>query len=140
MTLRRKTALIVGLTLFSLSIVLYVAAELIVMADYYRLEARDAERNIQRAVNAVHHYLDGMNSVLLDWAHWDDPYAYMESRDPAFVEANLYYTTFVVNKLNFMLFVDTNNQLELGKAYGFQNDKDTPPRQWMLFCNGQTGY
>ena len=71
----------------------YVGLHYVVGNKFGELERMSVERNRERVRAVVQ--ADGQLTMLgQDWSEWDETYAYMVSRDPAYLAANLNVRTF----------------------------------------------
>ena len=120
MTLRKKTLLIIGLTLAGLIVLLYFISQTILLGSYARLEEQSVQQNVERAVTALQDQLSILDSIAGDWAPWDDTYTFVEDVNEAYVAANLTDTAFANLKLNLMLFIDPSNQVVFSKAFDLE--------------------
>ena len=72
-TLRKKTLVIVTLTLVALIIILYFVSRSIVLASFSDTEKDDVGRHVTRVNQALSNELDRMYSTLTDWARPGQP-------------------------------------------------------------------
>jgi hypothetical protein len=72
MNLRRKTFLIVTVALITMTLVVYVGAQFILLDNYEALEKQRAEVNVKRCLSALSTELSELDSTDSDWAAWDD--------------------------------------------------------------------
>ncbi len=68
LTLRKKTLVVVTLTLIALVVILYFAISSIVMGSFEDLEKDDVSRHVERVNEAIDNELSDINSKLVDWA------------------------------------------------------------------------
>ncbi|MCA1797736.1 MAG: HAMP domain-containing protein [Geobacteraceae bacterium] len=69
--------------------------------------------------------LKELDTYCYDWAAWDDTFEFIRTRDPAYIESNLGYTTFRNNNLNLIHYMNNAGEkvwhgfynLETGKPY-----------------------
>src|SRR4051794_26543921 len=109
MTLRRKTLLIVGLTLVGLIVLVYIAAQIIVLNGFRQLEDQNTRDNVQRAINALNDDLNQLKSSTRDYSYWDDAYAYMQGTNPDFITTNYTPDTFANLRLNQVIYINTDH-------------------------------
>jgi sensor domain CHASE-containing protein len=126
MTLRKKTLLIITVTLVSLIVVLYTTSSTILLSSFAELEEQDTRRNIERALEALYNELNNLNFKVADWAKWDDTYRFIEDANAAFIKSNLTDTALSDLRLNLMLFIHSTGWLVFGKGYDLNNIKATP--------------
>jgi PAS domain S-box-containing protein len=132
MTLRRRTLLIIGLTLVGLIALLYTITSTILLDSFARLEEQDARRNVSRVQSALSDSLETLNATAGDWAPWDDTYTFVEDGNEAFIQNNLVDSTFTNLQLNFMLFIRPSGELVYGKAFDLEKQQEVPVPQSIL--------
>jgi len=88
MTLRKKTLVIIGATLISLIVALYVFSQVIFLNSFVRLEEDSVRRNVQRALNALNDEIARIHATDRDWAHWTDAYNFVDDLNDNFREGN----------------------------------------------------
>ena len=72
MNLRRKTFLTMTVTPLILILAMYVGAQFILLDNYAALEKQRAEVNVKRGLSALSKVLSDLDSIVGDWAAWDD--------------------------------------------------------------------
>jgi len=78
-------ALLLGLLLIANLIIPHA----IILPSFRDLERQEAEKDMARCLDAVARELETLATVTKDYGTWDDTYAFVESRDPAYIEDNL---------------------------------------------------
>src|SRR5262249_8285867 len=78
MTLRKKTPLIIGVTLITLIAALYATSSSILAGGFAQLEEQNTSQNVDRALKAFSNDLDTLRTTAGDYAFWDDAYAFIE--------------------------------------------------------------
>ena len=126
MTLRAKTLLVVGLTLLGLVALLYLTANVILLAGFARLEAQEVGNNVQRVQDALADNLAGLNTTAADYAAWDDTYAFAADGNPAYAEDNLGEQTFANLRLNVLVILGPDGALRYGSGYDDQQARLRP--------------
>lgn len=126
MTLRKKTLLIITVTLVGLIVVLYTTSSTILLSSFAELEEQDTRHNIERAQGALYNELNNLNFKVADWAKWDDTYRFIEDANAAFVKSNLTDTALSDLRLNLMLFIHSTGRMVFGKGFDLNNMKATP--------------
>lgn len=117
MSLRKKTAYILSGIFLALLAILMVFSWLYIMGSYGRLERDDARNEVLRARNVFDDNLENIDTVLKDWAWWDDSYNFMADRNEAFIASNLAPLVFENLRLSVILFLDTEGNPVYGKRY-----------------------
>jgi len=113
---------------------LLVALSRLILIDRFELvEHRQAEGAVGRAKAVTDRLISRIDVSTLDYASWDDMYAFMESRDPKFIESNFSYETFKTLELSFRTILAPDgstvlqewNDLASGVATPFPEELDS---------------
>jgi PAS domain S-box-containing protein len=126
MTLRRKTLLIVGATNLMLIAVLYVHLRVIVLGGFAKLEEQAVNQKVGQALSALSDEIDSLDTMVFDWAAWDDTYIFVVDGNQDYVESNLVDETFTSPRLNLMLFADVSGKIVFGKAFDLDSEEEVP--------------
>lgn len=126
MTLRKKTLIIVGLTTIILLLVLSVVSWRIMLGSVAEVEERQVRRSVQRVLNALSSELATLDSIVADWAAWDDTYVFVQDGNQEYVRSNLVDSTFANGRFNVMLFVDYTGEIVFGKAFDLHANEEVP--------------
>lgn len=127
LTLRKKTILILGLTLTGLLIVMYFAVSRIVTGGFSEVETAETARNVDRAVDAISNEVADLDRITRDWASWDDTYAFIEDHNQAFVSSNLdTESSWVNNRLNLMMFIDASGDIVYAGGFDLEGGTKVP--------------
>jgi signal transduction histidine kinase len=118
MTLRKKSFLIVAGTALALLASLYFAGRRIILDSALALEQENVSLDLARVIGA----LDAESARLVrsagDWAAWDESYAFVADRNPAFVVKNLDDESLRTLDIGAMLFLDRAGQVVAAKELG----------------------
>ncbi len=127
MKISRKITLTIVLTLLLLLGVGYVGLHYVVGNKFGELERMSVERNRERVRAVVQAELGQLTMLGQDWSEWDETYAYMVSRDPAYLAANLNVRTFETLGVDLVALYDADKQPQAAFAYhGGQLVTQTP--------------
>ena len=72
--------------------------------------------------DALENKIESLNRI--DWASWDDTYNFIQDRNEAYIESNLYPEALAALNVNMLLFIDTSGQLVYGKAIDLQSTEE----------------
>jgi diguanylate cyclase (GGDEF)-like protein len=137
MTLRKKTVLIVGATLFIMIILLSVMSRIIILRSFLKLEEKYVFQNIHRTQAFITKNLTNLNSTAQDWATWDDTYAFIRDKNREFINVNLVDSTFGTLRLNLIMFVDASGNIVSSKAYDLKSNKVAQvPKGFLSYLSG----
>jgi signal transduction histidine kinase len=126
MSLRRKTLMIIGATLISLIVVIYVFSQVITMNGFLHLEETTVQRNVDRAVNGLNDEMDVIYSTNQDWANWTDTYNFVDDLNGNYRDGNTHDGIYQSYNLNVMLFVNAKGTVAFGKAYNLDTNQEMP--------------
>jgi PAS domain S-box-containing protein len=129
MTLRGKILAIILVTLAGLILILFGVSQQILLHSYVRLEEQDTSRNVQRALNALSDDVSRFETVVGDWAPWDDTYTFIDDLNAQYIESNLLDTTFNNLGLNLIMFLDSSGQVVFAKAFELEDQQELPVPQ-----------
>lgn|GEM_PF-1876146 len=127
MSLRLKALLlIIGATALMLGIV-FTVSQYFFLSSIQRIEEQYAQEMVQRTTNAFNNQLDSLNRLNLDWAAWDDTYAFVQnpSDHQGYVKSNFTDSTFTNNKLNFIFVINNEGQKVYGKGFDLDSETET---------------
>ncbi|HXV97063.1 MAG TPA: CHASE4 domain-containing protein, partial [Anaerolineae bacterium] len=125
MALRNKTLIIISVTLAGLIGLLYFISQTILLSSFAELEDQGVRQNVERVSAALQDELTTLDSIAGDWAPWDDTYVFVEDQNEQFIENNLLDVTLINLELNYMLFLNTADQLVFSKAVDLQSGVST---------------
>lgn len=126
MTLRKKTLIIIGITLIALIAILYGASRIILLRSFAELETQNIRQNVERAMSGLSESIADLSRSTADWAAWDDTYAFIENVNEDYIKANLVDGTFSELRLNLMLFVNSSGEIIFGKGFDLIEVKKLP--------------
>lgn len=126
MNLRQKTLLLTTLPLLGLMAILFGSFSVILQGSYGRLEQQDAQRNLQRVDEALEGDLAQIHSLTEDWAAWNDTYAFVQDRNPDFIESNLGKYALESLRLNAVALVNRDGELVYGTGYDVKSRTFSP--------------
>lgn len=126
MTLRKKTLIIVGLTLVGLFAILYLTLSSIFLSGFAQVETQDTQRNVQRVLNALDDEINKLAFTAQDWGAWDDTYNFIEDENEQYRTGNLTKDVFARLKYNLILYVHISGRIVFGASYDVEAHKVSP--------------
>jgi PAS domain S-box-containing protein len=129
MTLRRKTLAIISVVTVGLIAVLHVISQVIVTGSFIDLERQYARQNVERVASVLSNEVSALDTMVSDWAAWDDTYAFIEDANEDYIRSNLVDETFTGFRINLMLFIDSSGRVVFGKAFDLHEEEEVavPP-------------
>jgi len=88
-----------------------------ILPSFQALEREEAQRNMDRAVQAIQREAQHLAVTATDWATWDDTYQFVQDHNDAYREANLNLEALKNLKANVLAIVDTAGRIVWGKTY-----------------------
>ncbi len=126
MTLRAKTLLIIGMTLGILLLIMYLALRIILLSSFAALEEQYTREHVERALSVFNEDLAILDTIVADWAAWDDTYAFIQDANEKYVAANLLDGTLTNLRLNLMLFINSAGQIVASKSVDLDSGQGVP--------------
>jgi PAS domain S-box-containing protein len=111
MSLRSKTAIIIGTALAGLTLVLYAVLSQALVGGFQHVENTSARQNVERVSAALQDQQADLERAAVDWAVWDDTVAFVQDGDPRYIENNLTPVSLGPIQVDLMLFYDTSRRL-----------------------------
>ncbi|MEM9771395.1 MAG: PAS domain S-box protein [Cyanobacteria bacterium P01_D01_bin.73] len=121
MKLRVKTLAIVALAVVFLNVVLFSASSGLLLRDFRSLETQDVQLDVQRSLGVLSDNAMDLDATAQDYAEWDDTYAFMSDRNPAFLRSNFLDRTFDYLRLNVLVILDLDGQPVFSQGYSLDN-------------------
>lgn len=127
MTLRKKTLIVIGLTLLLLIILFYAISRCTLLGRFAGLDTQNSRQNVERALCAVSEDIASLYSINYDWANWDETYAFIEDANTAYIERNLPENAYVYNqfRINLIIYVNSQGEIIYDRGYDLINKKET---------------
>ena len=88
-----------------------------ILEDKYIIE------NVERTKKEIFKEIEVLDTIVMDWAVWDNSYQFMIDKNPEYIKANLSEDTLNNLKINIMLFIDNKGNLVHGEGYDIQKKK-----------------
>lgn len=123
MTIISKTAHTIIISTLLLVLVLYGIANMVVFKRFIVLENKIISENVNRAHYALEKEITRLDNIAADWGPWDETYNFVQDLNEEYVKSNLVDTTFDNLKINFMIFVNSNERIVYSKYYYADKDK-----------------
>jgi diguanylate cyclase (GGDEF)-like protein len=88
----------------------------VLLTRFIDLEEANIQDNLERVIKAVSQELEHLNKLNIDWAHWDDTYEFMLTKDPDYITSNLTEDTVSGLSLNFIYYIDPKGAIVWGQT------------------------
>ena len=135
MTLSQKTVLIVALFAVANVAIGYSIHRSVVAPEFSDIEQREAEKNVNRALDAIEREAMFLDSIVNDSASWDATYDFVESRDLEFFQMNLSPSALKTAVLDWVVIVGSNGEVLSGPIRDIKTRElleiaELPQEQW----------
>ena len=74
-------------------------------------QRNQVDRDFEIVETIIENEKENLNSILKDWAYWDDTYNFINNRNPEYVKSNLNEESLENLSLNMMLFVNQSGEV-----------------------------
>lgn len=125
-SLRTQTLYAIAATLAGLLILLLVTSEFIISHSFLELEERDMRGEVAQTLNAIQSELAALDRTTIDYAAWDDSYAFVNDGDPQYIATYLIDDTFINNRLSFVAFVNAAGDLVYARRFDLAEEREAP--------------
>jgi len=125
MKIRKKTLLLISLTLTSLITVILTSVSTILLRSFRDLEIENTKENLARVDEFINEELSKLNLTSKDWAEWDDTYFFVQSPHFNYIEKNLYEDIFDNLRINLFLLYNQRDQNLIKLSYNLETGKFT---------------
>lgn len=117
MRIRKKTFLIVASIAILTSLMVYHVSEVFLLQTALLSEKEIIKEDIQRLNMGMANEFFRLNSVVGDWANWDDTYQYVQDNNTQYIESNLIFESFQELTLNLIIFINLEGEIVFSKTY-----------------------
>ncbi|RMF86757.1 MAG: hypothetical protein D6736_14375 [Nitrospinota bacterium] len=123
MSLRVRILAILCLVVVLYAVLDYSIQRFVIFPSFTALEREEAQKDLERSVEALQREIYHLSLLCNDWAAWDDTYAFVQDRNPAYIESNLVLSSFTDNNLNLIYIVDTQGQVVWGEIRDLETEE-----------------
>jgi len=125
-SLRKKTLLIIGITLACLIVLLYTFSSNLLLNGFAGVEERNTQNNVLRAQDALSDDIAQLSTMTRDWAWWDDTYNFIEDANIDYIEANPTDETMANLRINLIMYINSSGGIVFEKGLDMQDRKEVP--------------
>jgi PAS domain S-box-containing protein len=121
--LRFKVTSIVAGSFAVLFLTQFAVVRTMLLGNFERLEEDRALINATRIQTALTDKVTQLKNSVTDYSTWDTSYSFVEGRNPKFIEAELYDSTFTSTKTNAVAIAQKSGKLLVQKGLDFYTGK-----------------
>lgn len=96
------------------------------MGSIYGLEAEASQGNMKEVIFAIDDEFARLLATTVDWAEWDDTYAFVEGRNEEYISSNLVDGTFIDLGIDLVIFLDRDGEIVYAKLYDSKDGCEGP--------------
>ena len=126
MNLRTRTLAITGATLVVLLLALYGISRAIILGSAHRSEQQATRRDLERVTQTMSRDLAHLSAMTGDWSLRDDTYDFIQTRDPAYIQANLGDAALADLGIRFIAFANVSGEVFLAGSIASASGEETP--------------
>jgi sensor domain CHASE-containing protein len=119
--MQKKPLIIAGAGVIALFVFLLATSRLFFLSSYAMLEERDVEQNVERALSGLANEISQLNTVVGDYAGWDESCRFVEDGNAAYIKANLSDEIYPKLRVNLILFVDPSGRILYERLIDMRN-------------------
>jgi sensor domain CHASE-containing protein len=97
---------------------------LFILPSFHSLEREEAEKNMERVIQAIERDIKYLAASTVDWSTWDDTYKFVQDQNDAFRESNLNDMAMESLKVNLLLIFNAAHQTLWGKMYDIEKHEE----------------
>ena len=125
-SLRRKTLLIIGITMLGLVGGLFMLSRIVLMRGFAILEEDFAGRDIARASSALANELNTLDQTTSEYGSWDLTYEYARGLRPSYIKTEFPASTFQELKISFVVIFDAHGRKLFSKGFDLTHSGEMP--------------
>ncbi len=136
MSLRKKINIIIIGLIVLYGVVDFGIHQFIIYPSFLAIEQEGAVKDAKRVEGAIAREILYLDSLVHDWAAWDDTYDFVDSRSEEYIKANLPISTFIDNNVNLIFICDPTGKVVWGEIYDLETEEtiqiDNFPKEHLL--------
>jgi signal transduction histidine kinase len=117
MNLRRKTILIITVSICAILLATLATSQFIVLAGFQDLEQKDAQIQVTRAADSLNRRILDLDIFTNSYGGWDDTYQFVLDNNTEYIESNANEEALKAANLNLISFVDSSGQVVFSTTY-----------------------
>ena len=102
----------------------YAIHHLIIYPSFLALERDEAQKDLERSVQALEREIDHLDSLVHDWSAWDDTYKFVKTPFEDYVWSHPILSSFLENSVNLIYICDTDGRVIWRKIYDLETAEE----------------
>src|SRR5690242_16194471 len=116
MRLSHKVILTLSIVWVSFLALSYLGTYEYLIKGILALENKEITEDINRTHQAIGQKEYALGTFVMDWAHWNDAYDYVEGTNPQFVPNNLDISAFLNSNISMLMYLNQSGKILIGVA------------------------
>ena len=121
-----KKVLIITLSIFAVLTGAFTLTHNMQLSNILELEHNDTLKNVERVQSAVSVEQLNLDSLVTDWACWDEAYRFVIDRNQEFIDKTILNQTLSGLKLNVIIFVNNSGSVVYSKSVNIYTSEEEP--------------
>ncbi|NJL04027.1 MAG: response regulator [Chloroflexaceae bacterium] len=137
-SLRARILLLIVVLLLLLVVVLLLFSNVIIAQSFEQVEQQAVTVRVEQVVNALDNSRSGLLGLALDYAAWDDSYAFVQDGNPEYIELNFRDLSFLIdNNVSYVGFVNRAGEVVYAVAYDHVTESEIAPPAALTSFTGE---
>ena len=126
MTLRRRTLLIIGVTLVGLNAALYHISTTLLLGSSIQAEEQNTRQVMDGVLSVFSQRVHQFDERFIDWSSWDDTYQFIADKNPQYIQSNLIEAQLKNLRVNLIVYVNTAGQRVFATGFDLEKGEKVP--------------
>ena len=132
MKLSDKILITIVSTFAGLVLLLWFVSNSVFLGSFENIEKAGAIRNVDRALSALEAETRALAALNVDWASWDETYAYMNDRNIGYVRSTLNDETLAKQRLNVVIYLNASGKIIYKKGLDLMTGREAAVPEGVL--------
>jgi PAS domain S-box-containing protein len=132
MNLRIKTFIIISIVFVIAFAVMAVMLRYFILKSYLQEENQLTVDKVVQVDSVLESSLNTLNSLVIDWAEWDDSYQFMKDHNSNYLRSNYVSSVFLNLHLNMAVIMDTDGKVVYSQYYNWVSGDTDGQYNWKL--------
>ena len=124
MNLREKTLVVLGITFICAFVLILALSLTFYLGSATDLEKGQAEKDTRRALHAIENEAGSLDSLVGEWAWWDETFRFSNDFNGKYIAANLNDSTIRNIRINYFMIVSHNGTILFSRGYDLKTCRD----------------
>jgi methyl-accepting chemotaxis protein len=132
MTIRTKTLYGTLSVVTGILVLMYIIFRIVLIGNFEKLENRLMLKDVARVMDALGEEVSNLDRTVLDYAAWDDTYAFLEDQNKEYIDSNLEESGFAEMNINFLFIADISGKILFKGGHDLEKNESLGPSLALL--------